>query len=159
MSDTGPLTLLRLGAFTMLALAAAACSPGGGGGGLSAGLSARMDAPGASLNRAEALGIVNHYRSITGAAALAPDAGLDASAQQLAQAYARSGSPPRRPEGMVAMRASAGYANFADTFSCWRNSPDDAAVLADRNARRGGLGVVYDENSTYGIYWILLLDD
>jgi uncharacterized protein YkwD len=157
------MTLSRLAVVVFLAgalPALAACSSGSGGGGpLSAGLTARMDQPGASLNRAEALGIVNHYRAVAGAPPLTADSMLDATAAGLAATYAQTGTSPVRPEGLVAMRASAGYGNFADTFSGWRNSPADAAVLADRNATRAGIAVTYDENSTYGVYWVLLLDD
>ena len=118
-----------------------------------------MDAPGASLDRGTALGIVNHYRATAGAAALLGDSTLDASAEALAAGYARSGQPPRLPAGTLAMRVSAGYANFAETFSGWRNSPADAAVLAEKQARRAGFGVAYDANSTYGVYWVMLLDE
>lgn len=148
----------QLAAAAALALSLAACSSGGGGM-LSAGLSQRMDAPGASLNRAEALGIVNQFRATSGVAPLAADASLDAVAQSLAAQYASTGTSPRRPDGSVGMRSSAGYANFAETFSGWRNSPPDAAVLNERAANRAGVGVAYDANSTYGVYWILLLDD
>jgi uncharacterized protein YkwD len=146
--------------FAVAALAAivlSACSAGGGG--LSAGLTARMDQPGASLNRAEALGIVNHYRSTVGSAALTADAGLDATAQKLAADYASSGAAPLMPEGAAAMRVSAGYGTFAETFSGWRNSPADAQALADTRANRAGLGVAYNANSTYGVYWVLVLEN
>jgi uncharacterized protein YkwD len=148
--------LPHLAVAALAAIMLSACSSGGGGG-LSAGLTARMDQPGASLNRAEALGIVNHYRSSVGTTALAPDAGLDAAAQQLAADYASSGTAPRRPEGATAMRVSAGYGTFAETFSGWRNSPADAQVLAERGSTRAGLGVAYNANSTYGVYWVLVL--
>lgn len=118
-----------------------------------------MDQPGATLNRGEALEILNAYRATTGARALAADSGLDSTAQALASSYAQSGTPPSLPVGMVGMRVSAGYANFAETFSGWRNSPPDAAAIADPTATRAGLGVVYDANSGYGVYWVLLLDD
>lgn len=118
-----------------------------------------MDQPGASLNRAEALGILNHYRATTGAPALTTDAALDAMAQDLAAVYARSGTAPKLPAGVLGMRVSAGYANVAETFSGWRNSPADAQAIADPAARRAGLGVAYSANSTYGVYWVLLLDD
>jgi uncharacterized protein YkwD len=139
------------------ALMLAACS--GGGGGLSAGLTAPMDRPGASLNRADALAILNDYRRTTGAAAMRADPLLDAMAQDLAVGYAQSGKSPALPPGAVALRVSAGYATFAETFSGWRNSPPDASVLAERAATRAGLGVTYDANSTYGVYWVLVLDD
>lgn len=148
-----------LAAAAVLVLALAGCSGMGGGAPLSAGLTARMDQPGASLNRAEALGIVNAYRATAGAPALAADTGLDTSAQALAAAYASTGKAPGLPDGAVAMRLSAGYASFADTFSGWRNSPADAQVLADGRARRAGLGVAYNAGSTYGVYWVLVLDD
>lgn len=152
------INLARLLGAGLVALALAGCSAGGGGA-LSAGLTQRMDQPGANLNRAEALGIVNHYRAASGAGQLTADASLDATAQQLAADYARSGTAPKRPETAVALRSSAGYANFAETFSGWRNSPEDAAVLAERSATKAGVGVAYDPNSTYGVYWVLLLDD
>jgi uncharacterized protein YkwD len=118
-----------------------------------------MDQPGANLNRAEALVLVNHYRQVSGATPLAMDNGLDAQAQKLAADYAASGNAPKTPADTVAIRVSAGYANFADTFSGWRNSPADADVLASRNASRAGLGVAYNANSNYGVYWVLVLDD
>ncbi len=141
----------------LLALTLGGCA--GGSAALPAGLTARMDQPGAGLNRAEALGLVNAYRSTTGAPALSADTGLDAEAQALAAGYAGSGTPPRTPAGAAGMRVSAGYATFAETFSGWRNSPDDARVLTTPAARRAGLGVAYDVNSTYGVYWVLVLAD
>lgn len=118
-----------------------------------------MDQPGASLNRAEALGILNHYRATAGSPALAADAGLDTTAQKLAADYARTGQSPRLPAGALAIRISAGYPTFAETFSGWRNVAADAAAIATAGARRAGLAVTYDANSTYGVYWVLLLDD
>ena len=123
--------------------ALAACSTGGGGA-LSSGLSARMDQPGASLNRAEAL---SHRQPLprrrSAPVALSADASLDATAQALVQQYASSGTSPKTPAGAVKIAVSAGYPNFAETFSGWRNSPADAAILADRSATarrcRGGL--------------------
>src|SRR5690242_21533054 len=90
-----------------LALALGACSSGGGA--LSPGLAARMDTPGAQLNRVEALGIINNFRTQSGAGALTEDAGLDAQAQQLAQQYAKTGKQPAKPSGVVQIRYSAGY--------------------------------------------------
>jgi uncharacterized protein YkwD len=151
-ANTGALRALAI----VATLGLAACMPSGG---LPGGLTARMDQPGARLDRAEALGILNAYRGTTGSAPLAADAGLDADAQSLAASYARSGTPPGLPAGALGIRVSAGYANFAETFSGWRNSPPDAAAIANPAARRAGLGVVYDANSGYGVYWVLVLDD
>lgn len=147
---------MTLAAAAALLTVLAACS---GGGGLSGGLTARMDQPGATLNRAEALGLINDYRRTTGAGSLAGDAGLDTAAQAMALDYARTGNVPGLPDGTIAVRVSAGYANFAETFSGWRNSPPDAQVLSAVQARRAGLGVTYEANSAYGVYWVIVLDD
>jgi hypothetical protein len=140
-----------------LALASGLAACGETAGGLAPGLVASMEAPGANLDRPAAFGLLNQYRGTAGAPALSDDAALDATAQSLAQRYAATGTAPSLPPGVTAMRVSAGYANFADTFSGWRNSPPDAAVLASRTASRAGLAAVYDPRSTYGVYWVLLL--
>lgn len=137
-------------ALTLLLAACSAVVP------LSPGLSARMDQPGAVLNRAEALGMVNQYRAATGAQALAADPSLDAAAQALAAQYLQTGSPPRQPAGTT-LRTSAGYTSFAETFSGWRATPADASALADRTMGRAGIASVYGANSGYGTYWVLLL--
>jgi uncharacterized protein YkwD len=146
----------------LFSAALAACTGFGGGGtptALPAGLSAEMNQPGAQVDTAAALGIINAYRASVGAPALAGDAGLNATAQTLASQYASTGTAPAAPDGIVAMRLSAGYSTFAETFSGWRNSPADAAVLAERGATRAGVAVAYNPNSTYGVHWVLLLDD
>jgi len=86
--------LIRVAIPLVLAASLAACSSGGA---LSPGLAARMDVPGAQLNRAEAIGIVNNYRSTNGASPLTEDAGLDATAQALATEYAKTGKQPAKP--------------------------------------------------------------
>jgi hypothetical protein len=130
---------------------------GGGGGSLAPGLTAGMDRPGASLDRPTAFGVLNQYRATVGAGPLTDDPSLDAQAQGLAQAYAKTDKAPPMPAGLVGMRGSAGYANFAETFSGWRNSPADAAILGSAKATRGGLAAVYDATATYGVYWIFVL--
>jgi uncharacterized protein YkwD len=148
--------LLRATVAALVLVALAACS---GGGALPGGLTQRMDQPGAAIDRAQALAILNQYRATTGAAPLAPDALLDTAATDLAISYARTGTPPKLGPGVLGMRTSAGYVNFAETFSGWRNSPEDAAVIASKAAVRAGLGVTYNANSAYGVYWVLILDD
>lgn len=149
-------------AATLMAAVLGACSfggGGGGGGGINPGLTARMDAPGASLDKTASIGILNQYRATAGAKALQLDPGLDATAQALANEYARTGTAPKTPSGARTLRVSAGYANFAETFSGWRNSPEDARALSDPSFGRAGLGVAYNPNSGYGVYWVLLLAD
>jgi uncharacterized protein YkwD len=148
--------LSRVTMFSLLALAMAGCSMGGGQQ-LSAGLAQRMDMPNAQLNRAEAIGIVNHYRTSTGGQALVEDNTLDANAQALAAQYAKTGKQAPRPPGTTDVRYSAGYFTFAETFSGWRNSPADAAALTDKAASKAGVAAVYDGNSAYGVYWVLIL--
>ncbi len=146
--------LARAAITGLLLVALAACSSAGG---LSPGLSQRMDARGAQLDRTEALGIVNQYRTSTGATVLVDDPALDATAQSLAAQYAKSGTQPKKPDGAIAIRFSAGYYNFAETFSGWRNSPADAAALTTASATKAGVAAVYDPNSGYGVYWVIIL--
>jgi uncharacterized protein YkwD len=149
------LTALRRAALPLLlTMGLAACSSGGA---LSPGLAQRMDIPGAQLNRAEALGIVNHFRSASGAGALAEDATLDATAQSLAAQYAKTGKQPTKPAGATQVRYSAGYFTFAETFSGWRNSPPDASALTDGASTKAGIASVYDSASPYGVYWVIVL--
>ncbi len=152
--------ITRIAAAGALVALVAACSFGGGGGQpLSPGLSAPMNQPGATLSRVEALFLLNDYRRAQGAADVRGDTILDNTAQSLATAYAKTGNAPALPAGAIAMRNSAGYVSFAETFSGWRSVPTDAAVMADPSAKRAGLGVAYEANSTHGVYWVLLLDD
>ena len=142
------------------AVTLAACSMGGSSApiALSPGLSARMDQPGASLDRAQAIAMINAYRATNGLPALTPDAALDGTAQTLANQYAQTGTPPRAPQELTVMKLSAGYATFAETFSGWRNSPADAVALK-ATAGKAGIAMAYNAASTYGVHWVLVLDD
>jgi uncharacterized protein YkwD len=143
----------------MLALPLAACSMMGGGGStsiaLAPGLSARMDQPNATLDRAQAVSIVNAYRATNGLPALASDAGLDGTAQALVTQYAATGIAPRTPAGLT-MKLSAGYATFGETFSGWRNNPADAAGMT-ASATKAGVAAAFNADSSYGVYWVLVL--
>ncbi|MCC5619567.1 CAP domain-containing protein [Nostoc sp. CHAB 5715] len=161
------MTALRLSKPAILPLAAilaglaiSACSMGGGssaGIALAPGLSARMDQPGASLDKAQAIAIINAYRATNGLPALTPDPALDGTAQVLANQYAQTGTPPKTPQDLVVMKLSAGYATFAETFSGWRNNPADAAGLK-ANATKAGVAVAFNQSSAYGVHWVLVLD-
>ena len=63
----------------------------------------------------------------------------------------------QEPPGEIATRIDRRIPDFAETFSGWRNSPPDAAVLGMPNATRAGLAEFYAPNSAYGVYWILVL--
>ena len=155
-----PKTILPLAA-VLAGLLVSACSMGGGAAtpaALAPGLSARMDQPGASLDRAQAVSMINAYRATAGLPALTPDAGLDGTAQALANQYAQTGTPPKTPQGLKVMKLSAGYATFAETFSGWRNNPADAVGLK-ATAAKAGIAVAYNAASSYGVHWVLVLGD
>jgi uncharacterized protein YkwD len=146
--------LPRIAAAILLSAGLAAC---GGGGGLPQGLSQTMDTPGAQLNRTDAFNIINQYRVSLGAPPLVDDPSLDASAQAAVTAYAKTGRQTPKPEGTIQIRYSAGYSTFAETFSGWRNAPQDSAALTDKTATRGGLAVTYEAASPYGVYWAMIV--
>lgn len=142
-----------------LALVLAGCSsfgPPASPGALSAGLSARMDQPNATLDSQQAIGLINAYRSTRNMPPLVADAGLNGTAQALASQYAQTGTAPSKPQALAQMKLSAGYATFAETFSGWRNNAADAAGLA-APATKAGVAVAYNPSSSYGIYWVLVL--
>lgn len=147
--------LLRLPVLAALLLvtALAACS----GGSLPAGLTARMDQPGASLDRVEARSLINQFRSSRGVQPVSADPALDAMAQSLANQYAQTSTRPEKPDNVIHIRVSAGYANFAETFSGWRGQAADANAIADPGVTRMGLATAYSANSEFGVHWVLLL--
>ena len=138
----------------MLLLVVSACT----GGALSPGLTARMDQGGANLDRMEAINLINQYRATRGSPPLTIDPALNAIAQSLASEYATTSSRPSKPgNDILQMQLSAGYSNFAETFSGWRGRSGDATAISDPDATRAGIGVAYSPNSIFGVYWVLLL--
>ena len=150
---TATTTIQRLALIAALTLGLAACTSTG----LPGGLTQRMDAPGAQLNRTDAVNIVNQFRQTSGTAPLVESGDLDAIAQNLAAQYGKTGIAPNRPQGVVEIRLAAGTATFAETFSGWRNSAADAKALSNPAATQVGIGVLYSENTPYGTYWVILL--
>jgi len=159
MSMTFP--MLARSAIAAVAVAVlAACSSFGGGAtapaALAPALSARMDQPNARLDSQQAIGLINAYRATRNVPPLTTDSGLNATAQALASQYAQTGTAPTKPQALVQMKLSAGYATFAETFSGWRNNAADAVGLA-APASKAGVAVVYNPASSYGVYWVLVL--
>ena len=148
-----PTTLARFAIAAILTIALAGCSSTR----LSDGLTQRMDSGTAQLNKGEAIGIINHYRSTVGAGPLIEDPALSAQAATIAATYAKTGRQATKPEGTSEIRYSAGYATFADTFSGWRNSGQESIVMAGKSVTRAGIAVVYEENSPYGVYWVVIV--
>ena len=152
--------VLKAGFIGLIALSLTACvaatTP------LPAALTASMAKPNAVLNQTEALGLINQYRSANGLPTLTLDPELSSLALKAANQYAKDANN----NGATALVASnsqasplfsAGYSNFADTFSGWRGSPRDAKTLAQTNAKRAGLAVMYAPNTSFGTHWVLLV--
>ncbi|UYO00162.1 MAG: hypothetical protein KIT02_02735 [Devosia sp.] len=151
--------IAALAVFIGLGAAIAGCSSMSGSSApaaLAPALSARMDQPGAVLDRQQAIGLINAYRATRGAAPLTLDEGLSGTAQALVNQYAQTGNAPAKPQSLPQMKLSAGYSTFAETFSGWRNSAADAAALA-ASASKAGVAVAYNPSSSYGVYWVLVL--
>jgi len=97
---TATTLIQRLVLIAVLALGLAGCSTTG----LPGGLTQRMDQPGAQLNRADAVNIVNQFRQTSGSGLLVASADLDAIAQNLAAQYATSGIAPNPTQARVEIR-------------------------------------------------------
>lgn len=158
-------SLLKTLAAAALAAAVAACF---GTPAFSPSLNARLDQPGATLDTTAAIELVNQYRAASGAPLVALDPMLSAAAAAAAATYAdaadiaagreRLGAIDTRVDGdaQAAEMVSAGQASFVETFSGWRNNPNDAQALNAPWARRAGIGVIYDPDSEFGTYWVLI---
>ncbi len=146
-------TLARIAFAAALMVALAACSSTR----LSDGLTERMDSGTAQLNSAEAIGIINNYRATLGVGPLREDPALSAQAKTIAANYAKTGRQATKPEGTSEIRYSAGYPTFADTFSGWRNSGQQSLVMSGSSVTRAGIAVVYEQNSPYGVYWVVIV--
>ena len=116
-----------------------------------------MDSGTAQLNSAEAIGIINSYRGTVGVGPLMEDPALSAQAKTIAANYAKTGRQAAKPEGTSEIRYSAGYSTYAETFSGWRNSNQQSLVMSGKTVTRAGIAVVYEENSPYGVYWVVIV--
>ncbi|MEX0628817.1 MAG: CAP domain-containing protein [Cucumibacter sp.] len=136
---------------------------------LPAAINARLDQPGAVLDATAAIDLINQYRAASGVAPLVIDPTLNAAAASAAAVYAgatdieagrvRLGPIGDRVDGDVEAteKVSAGHATFGEAFSGWRNNPNDAGALTAPWASRAGIGVIYDPNSGFGTYFVLIL--
>jgi uncharacterized protein YkwD len=126
------------------------------------GLTASMATNGAALNRAEALGLLNQYRAANNLPLFVADPALNQLAERAAAKYAAEGNTNGAlslvaGESQASALFSAGYDNFADTFSGWRGAARDVKTLSQPNATTAGLAVKYDANSNFGTHWVLLV--
>ncbi|MCZ4273943.1 CAP domain-containing protein [Maritalea porphyrae] len=131
---------------------------------LPAGLTASMAHPGAQLDQQEAIGLINQYRVANRLSPLTLTPELNGVATQAAARYAKDGNN-NGAAALIAERTngatlfSAGYTNFAETFSGWRNSSRDAKTLLRADANNAGLAVNYNANSSYGAHWVLIVTE
>lgn len=126
------------------------------------GLTASMATNGAALNRQEALGLLNQYRAANNLPMFTLDPSLTQLAERAAAKYANDGNTNGAlslvaGESQASALFSAGYDNFADTFSGWRGAARDVKTLSQPNATRAGLAVKHDANSNFGTHWVLLV--
>lgn len=126
------------------------------------GLTASMATRGATLNLQEAMGLLNQYRAANNLPLFVADPALTQLAERAAAKYAADGNTNGAlslvaGEGQASALFSAGYENFADTFSGWRGAAKDVKTLSQANATKAGLAVKYDANSNFGTHWVLLV--
>jgi len=125
------------------------------------GLTASMARPGAQLDKQQAIGLINQYRAANGLSALVLSSNLNSTANEAAARYAKDGNN-NGAAALIAERTngaalfSAGYTNFAETFSGWRNASRDAKTLLQPNAKTAGLAVIYNANSNFGAHWVFI---
>jgi len=131
---------------------------------LPVGLTASMARPGAQLDQQEAIGLINQYRAANNLPLLTLTQELTDTAATAAARYAQDGNN-NGAAALVAERTngsalfSAGYTNFAETFSGWRGSNRDAKTLLTPNATKAGIAVNYNANSSYGAHWVFIASE
>jgi len=131
---------------------------------LPVGLSASMARPNAQLDKQEAIGLINQYRAANNLSTLVLSADLNDVATAAAARYAAEGNN-NGAAAVVAERSnaaalfSAGYANFAETFSGWRGSSRDAKTLLLPKPTKAGIAVQYNANSSFGTHWVLIVSE
>ncbi|SON57492.1 Cysteine-rich secretory protein family protein [Hartmannibacter diazotrophicus] len=132
-----------------------------------------MARPGAKVDQAKAVEMISQYRIANGAGPLKTDPKLVKIAQDYAEAMAKSGDMTHvlQPYGSLLKRLrDAGYAykiageniaagqyTLADVFSEWRQSPRHDAGMKSADKTVMGIGVAYNPNSKYKVYWCLIL--
>ncbi|MGJ8528912.1 CAP domain-containing protein [Maritalea sp.] len=131
---------------------------------LPVGLTASMAKPGAQLDRQEAIGLINQYRAANNLPSLTLTPDLNNVATMSSALYAKDGNN-NGAAALIAQKSnasalfSAGYSNFAETFSGWRSSSRDAKTLLTPKAKQAGLAVNYSQNSNFGTHWVLVVQD
>jgi uncharacterized protein YkwD len=130
-----------------------------------------MSKPGARLDFAAARDLIAMYRAGRGLEGLSLDPGLMAQAQAQADAMAATGKLSHEVQGSLTERlnsagyvksaavenVSAGYDNFAEVFSGWRQSPPHNSNMLAPRMRRMGVAVATNPGTRYKLFWALVL--
>lgn len=128
-----------------------------------------LGAPGARVDAAAALSLVNDYRAKEGLPPLVLDRTLVDLARAQAEALAQADSvrlslaadraldARLAAAGYEASRAventSAGYRTLAEAFSGWRDSDRHDRNMRDPDANRFGIATAYAPDSKYRVFW------
>lgn len=134
-------------------------------------LYASLARPGAGVDAALAVRLINDYRRNAGLAPVRLDPALNrfAEAQVTSIAGHNNLTIPGGSEVIHRLKAaglpataarenvSAGYYSMSDAFSGWRGSPPNDATLRLAAASRMGIATRYVPNSRYGVYWVLVM--
>jgi uncharacterized protein YkwD len=125
---------------------------------------------------AQALAILNKYRTDSGRPALRMDANLALAATSYAKQMAdanwftcgcdfHSGPDGSQPDQRAARAGyggrwkgeaiAGGQSTPRDAINTWLNSPPHAAIILDPNAVDVGIGYYYKPGDLYGHYWVL----
>jgi uncharacterized protein YkwD len=129
--------------------------------------------PGAVLDEAKAVEMISGYRARFGITPLK----LDPELSRIAAAYARQMADADKmthalsPETKIGPRLrsanysfvaageniAAGYRTLAEAFSGWRDSPSHDQGMKDAEMTVMGIGIAYNPNSKYKVFWCLIL--
>jgi uncharacterized protein YkwD len=171
--DSMTLRLLRLPVFA-LALALAACA-----GEKPAPAPAKpsfyedLSKPGARVDQAKAVEMLNGYRARFGVGPLRLDPELSRIAEDYARQMAEADKmthtlsaeskigPRLKSAGWEFAAAgeniAAGYHTLAEAFSGWRDSPRHDRGMKDPEMTVMGIGIAQNPNSKYKVFWCLIL--
>ncbi|MEP4768700.1 MAG: CAP domain-containing protein [Roseibium sp.] len=125
------------------------------------------------VDAATAAQMISQYRINNGLSPVTSDAQLNSIAQTQANAMAAAGTVRAslaqnlkletrmatigEPKTAAAENVSAGYRNFAEAFSGWRDSPKHNKVLLTRDATRLGIATAYSSTAKHKVFWSLVL--
>jgi uncharacterized protein YkwD len=130
---------------------------------------ADLGQPGAEVDAAAAVSLINDYRAKEGRPPLTLDPKLSEIAREQATALAAADSIrlslaadrtiERRlekagyPSARAVENTSAGYRTLAEAFSGWRESRGHNANMLDAEATRFGIATAYAPTSKYKVFW------